>query len=80
MEVIKLEAGKVDPDHLIGLIGLTGIVGKAVIEALHAHLVKGLKKADACREFGVSPSLLSRKVNDLNKISNDVRRLAKFYR
>lgn len=80
MEVVKLEPGKVDPDHLVRLIGLTGIVGPKLIEALHAHLVKGRKKVDACNEFGVNPSLLSRKVTDLNRVHNDVRGLAKYYR
>ena len=79
METVKLESGKVDPEHFVGLLGFTGIVGESIIAALRAHLVDGKKMADAGRQFNVSRALLSRKVADLNKVHNAVRRVVSFY-
>ncbi|MFY1070632.1 PapB/FocB family fimbrial expression transcriptional regulator [Pseudomonas juntendi] len=79
METVKLESGKVDPEHFLGLLGFTGIVGESIIAALRAHLVDGRRMADAVREFNVSRALLSRKVSDLNKVHNAIRRVASFY-
>lgn len=79
VEKIKLEPGKVNPEHFLGLLGFTGIVGESIIAALRAHLVDGLKMADAMREFNVSRALLSRKVSDLNKIHHAISRVVPFY-
>ena len=79
MDTVKLESGKVDPEHFLGLLGFTGIVGESVIAALRAHLVDGMKMADAGRAFNVSRTTMSRKVSDLNRVHNAVRRVVTFY-
>ena len=82
MSVAKrdLAPGKVDPEHLERLIGFTGITGETVLKALYSHFVEGKKQADVCREYGLSPSQLSRKIADLNSVSKDIREVSKFYR
>ncbi|WP_083188481.1 PapB/FocB family fimbrial expression transcriptional regulator [Pseudomonas cerasi] len=76
----KLVPGSVNPAHLAGLLRFTGIHGESVLAALRGHLVEGRKQADVCREFKVKPPLLSRKVADLNEVSDSVREVSKFYR
>ena len=76
----KLVPGEVDPAHLAGLLRFTGINGKSVVAALYGHLVDGRKQADVCREFNVKPPLLSRKVSDLNEVSEIAREVSHFYR
>jgi len=76
----KLVPGAVDAAHLAGLLRFTSIHGEAVVSALRAHLVEGRKQADVCREFNLKPPLLSRKVADLNEVSDNVREVSVFYR
>ncbi|MGO4801035.1 PapB/FocB family fimbrial expression transcriptional regulator [Pseudomonas sp. W22_MBD1_FP4] len=76
----ELVPGQVDPEHLRRLIGLTKITAESVISALNSHFVLGTKQSVACAEFGISNTTLSRKVSDLNRLSLEVREIAKFYR
>ncbi|MDX9625933.1 PapB/FocB family fimbrial expression transcriptional regulator [Pseudomonas fragariae (ex Marin et al. 2024)] len=76
----ELVPGKVDPEHLKCLIGFTGITGETVLKALHSHFVEGKKQVQVCKESGLSPSQLSRKVSDIKNVSKEVREAAKFYR
>ena len=78
-EKSKLVPGEVDPAHLAGLLRFTGIHGEAVVAALRGHLVEGRKQADVCREFNVKPPLLSRKVADLNEVSDIAKEVSIFY-
>lgn len=79
-ETNKLVPGEVDAAHLAGLLRFTGIRGEAIVAALQGHFIKGRKQADVCREFNVKPSLLSRKIADLNEVSNVAREVSVFYR
>jgi hypothetical protein len=76
----KLVPGAVDSTHLTLLLRFTGIHGESVVAALRGHLVEGRKQADVCREFDVKPPLLSRKVADLNGVSELAREVSVFYR
>lgn len=76
----KLVPGEVDPAHLAGLLRFTGIHGEAVVAALRGHFVDGRKQSELCREFNVKPPLLSRKVADLNDVSDIAREVSVFYR
>lgn len=78
-EKCGLEPGKVDPVHLELLLRFTGIKGKSIVAALHGHLVQGRKQADLCREFGIKPPLLSRKLSDLRGVDEIARRVSYFY-
>lgn len=75
----KLVPGKVDVAHLACLLRFTGIHGEAVVAALNGHLVEGHKQVEVCRQFNVKPSLLSRKVTDLNEVNELAREVSVFY-
>ncbi|KWS10968.1 transcriptional regulator [Pseudomonas syringae pv. syringae] len=76
----KLVPGEVDPDHFAALLRLTGIRSEAIVAALRGHLIEGRKQIELCREFSITPSLLSRKVADINKVSNLAEDVSIFYR
>jgi len=76
----ELVPGHVDPEHLRRLIGFTKIAAESVKSALYSHFVEGKKQSVACAEFGISSTTLSRKVSDLNKLSQEIRDIAVFYR
>ncbi|MFA0965380.1 PapB/FocB family fimbrial expression transcriptional regulator [Pseudomonas amygdali] len=75
----KLVPGEVDPEHLAALLRFTGIRGEAIIAALRGHFIEGRKQVELCCAFNIKPSLLSRKVGDLNKVSNLAEDASKFY-
>ncbi|WP_434598727.1 adhesin biosynthesis transcription regulatory family protein (plasmid) [Pseudomonas sp. R4-76] len=74
-----LVPGQVDPEHLRRLIGLTGITGEKVIEALFSYFVDGEKQIDIARKYGLGQPFLSRKIGDIDTLSADVREIAPFY-
>ncbi|KPC38987.1 Uncharacterized protein AC496_2129 [Pseudomonas savastanoi pv. glycinea] len=64
---------------MAALLRFTGIRGEAILAALRSYFIDGRKQVELCRVFNIKPSLLSRKVGDLNKIHTLAKDASKFY-
>ncbi|MDZ5605278.1 PapB/FocB family fimbrial expression transcriptional regulator [Pseudomonas sp. RP23018S] len=68
----KLEPGRLTDDELDHLVRLTNITSERILAALRAHLVRKIPQITASETFGVSRSLLNRKISDITKVHHMV--------
>jgi hypothetical protein len=78
--VARLAPGSITQEHFDLLVKISTIRTANIINAMGAVLVNKGKQIDVCREYGISPALLSRKLLEIAEASDVAQKISVFYR
>lgn len=78
-EVTLPKPGKMNHEHFLLLVSVSGIHSEKVIFALEDFLVRGLSRSESCYRRGASLSYFSISLRRIREINNSVYKMRKFY-
>ncbi|MBJ9325130.1 hypothetical protein I5501_23310 [Citrobacter freundii] len=74
-----LNAGEISEQHFQLLMDISSIRGKKISRALKEYFVKGKSRTEACRSCNTDPGNFSRKVEEIQMLSNKIINIYPYY-